>query len=172
EPLASGAHRRAHGELTAAAESAGEEEVREVGARDEQHAPGRARERDEEQSRPLRHLVAKRDHAGADVLVLFRILLSRLRSDQLQLRARLTDRHARPEPTDRLEPVVVSILVVLLVEPLRPPPQGIRGRKTELSRHDADDRVRLAVERDGSPDDVLASEFGLPEAIAEEERSR
>ena len=50
ETLAARAHRGAHGELAAPLQRAREEQVREVGARDEQHAAGRAAQRIEEQA--------------------------------------------------------------------------------------------------------------------------
>ena len=58
EPAASGAERRAHGQLAVAAQQPRERQVRDVGAGDQQHEPGRAEQDQQHRPRVARQLVA------------------------------------------------------------------------------------------------------------------
>ena len=78
-PLAAGAHRRADGQLAPAPERAGEQQVGEVRAGDQQHARRRAAQRDEQQPRLLRHFVAEADDRGRRLAFSFGYCLLRLR---------------------------------------------------------------------------------------------
>ena len=107
QALAAGAHRRAHGQLAAALERAGEQQVRQVGAGDQQHARRPRRQREQQQPRLLRDLVARAgSRAAPSVLVLFRDTAAPARAAITSISAcacsSVTPRRSRPTASSQL----------------------------------------------------------------------
>ncbi len=172
EALATSAHRRPHGKLASTFHRPREQEVRKVGAGNQQHTRRGAGERHEQQTRAGRDVVAQRVRGGAGSCDLA-VLLRGASRQHRPFRPHIFDREAFAQTADRIQPVVVPILVVALIEPHRRPERDVAGREEEVGRHDADDRVRGVVEIERLPDDApVAREVILPEAITEHDRAR
>ena len=173
-PFAAGADGRPDRQLAAASERPGEQQVRKIRARDQQHARRRAAQRVEHQPRLLGHFVAEPQHVGRRVLVLGGVLLPRPRGDDVHLCSRLLERHAAAQASDAVERMVAPIGGLAFAQAQRHPERGPLGcRKAELAGHDADHGERLVVHQDLPPDHVgIPAELRLPEAVAEEQRAR
>src|SRR6185312_12111067 len=95
-------------------QGAGEQQVREVGARDEQDTDRRATEPEQEQARLFGQLVAQTEDGGANLLVLLRVLALQQRRDDAHVRLRLLHRDAALQFRENLELVVVPFRIELL----------------------------------------------------------
>ena len=153
-----------------AARCSHEEQVRHVGARNEQHEADRAGEHQQR----LRHVaddrvLERRDARDERIALVFTGLvkdprrLPLIRRNRRELRQRLLARHAVAHPADdrqQLGPIRRQL------DHQRPP--ELRSRRVrESGRHDADDRVPNAVERDRSTDDArVGTEPIAPERVA------
>ena len=99
-----------------------QQQVRHVGARDEQHERHRAHERDERRPRVLDDVVLERHDADAHVgRLVFGVLLAELARDAVHLGLRLRERHARLEPAEDREEREVARRPLAVVEPERLP---------------------------------------------------
>src|SRR5438105_860577 len=89
--------------------------------------------------------------------------------DGLNVRAGLLERDSRFEPCNRAhEMVTTGQHVAVLLKRQRRPDPGVIVRKFKSGRHDADDRVLLAVEGDLLAKNIrTAGEIALPECIAQ-----
>src|SRR5207244_2357944 len=85
--------------------------------------------------------------------------------------ARVLERRAGLQPRHHLE-VAVGPRARVLERRLRDPQLGL-FRKLKLRRHDADDRVWVAVDRDRAADDRrIGGVAALPDAVAQEHYAR
>ena len=144
----------AHGDLPGAMGRAGQQQVGDVRAGDQQHERDRAHERPEDgfDLRANDAIQKRRDHRR-DALVAVLVLLRELRGDVAKLAARLLERHA------------IGQAAVSHEGPLLPwPPEHgrpLRHRHPDLALerplepvgHDADDRGGDGVDADGFADD-------------------
>ena len=108
DPPAAGAERSPDRDLLAAAERAREQQVARRCAGDQQHQPHRGQQHHQRRPDVADDRLAERDHGGAPAGVRLRVRLLQPLGDDLQLRRRLRDVHARPQPGDRLLVVVLA----------------------------------------------------------------
>jgi hypothetical protein len=181
------AEREADRDLAAPPDRAGEEQVRDVHRRDEQHDP-----RDREHSggeaedvapvrpgadhrAPVRH----RDHP---VLVLLRVLLGQRAHDGVQRRLRLLARRPRREARHDVEPPRAARLEEVVLRHDGPlhghRDEEVAGalevRAREALRRDADHGERAPVDGHRAPDDArVGAEALAPQPVAEhDDRAR
>ncbi len=98
ETQAAGAERRAYRHLALARRRFGEQQVRHVDARDEQHEGDRAEKSQKAVTHRRLKLVAQGRHVRAVVTVGLGILLLKLRADPIHLGPRPLERHRRLQP--------------------------------------------------------------------------
>ena len=98
EPRAAGAERRAHRDLALPAGRAGQQQIRDVGAGDQQHEPDGARKDRQRPPDVPHHELLERDHAADPLRVGFRV--GALSHDRVELGLRLRDGDARLQPAD------------------------------------------------------------------------
>jgi hypothetical protein len=173
EALAPGAERRAHRELLPPLERAREEQAREVRAGDQQHAERRAQEREQQQPRLPRQLVAQATTtAPPTFLFSLRVLALELRRHERRSRRGRNPVGRRLQPRDALEVEVVAPLEGLASH--RIGSQSCVSRRGRGSwGHHADHLVGLVVEQQlaaehrGSP-----PKRSLPQAVAQHHRAR
>ena len=104
QPQPARAERRAQRHLVLPGGRAREQQVRDVGARDEQHERHRAEERQERRPRVLDDVVLQRHDADAHVRrLVFGMLLPELPGDAVHLGLRLIEGHARLQPAEDSE---------------------------------------------------------------------
>ena len=185
QPAAPGAERQADGDLLLPRRRARQQQVRDVGARDQQH---QADDR-HQQAAGLDDVVAEagvdrrlrqRHQRDAAALVLVRVFLFELARDRLQVGFGLLHRDARLQPAGHVEhePAPVVRLGQLAEEAVRRlrvghvrHPQRRRADRVgalEALRHHADDREGVAVQVDRAADDRrVAAVPLLPLAVPE-----
>ena len=143
QPAARGAERQAHRDLALADRGARQQQVRDVGARDQQHQPDDA----QQQARGAHHVLAEAGvdrglrerqerHVAAGVVV--RVLLGELARERLQPGLGLRQRHAGLEPAGDVEDQRPPRVDVLLQEPGR----ELRVRHERHPQRGLRDRVR------------------------------
>ena len=169
QPSARGAERRAHRQLALTRQRAGEQQVRQVRAADQQH---RRDGGEQHIQRPPDggHGVGQHRHdLGIGPLVHARILARELRRDRRHVRLRPRDRHARFQSRDREIRVRQSVDQLPAIEGERHVDLIVARRERELGPHHADDGVRLAAERDRAADNRrIGGEAADPEAVGQE----
>ncbi len=167
ESRAAGAKGRASAQLLLAARGFAHEERGDVDARDEQQQARRGEQNQERTANDARLVGVQGRERGTFHAVV--IVLRRRSKRSPRLGGRRGERHVRLESPDRLERERVS--------PGRSGGVAARGRpvgddrsaaiEVEAARHDADDRVRHAVEKDDASDDArLAPEASGPGLVA------
>jgi hypothetical protein len=163
---------RSDANLVAPTGRACEQQVGDVRAGDEQYEGDRA-EQDERGIPHLRHdAFVKAAHPRRHVAVGLRPDLLEALGDSRQIRLGLRRRDARPHPPDRAEEVRARRLQLPWREVERQPELRSSRPQRQLRRHDADDGVRLAVDRDSLPDDPrVGAEAAPPEAVTEHHHS-
>ena len=168
DAAAAGADGGAHRDLAGAHAAAGEQQVGDVAARDEEHERHRA----EQDEQPL--TVVADDFRVKGIrdpdpdLVVVGILLRHLLINRLQFRIRLRDRHAAREPPDSGQVVVVVAGELLRREGDRCPQFRGVGGDVEGGRHHADDGVRDAVQTNLPAEDPgIGAETSRPQPVAE-----
>ena len=173
EPVAIGADGGANRELLLSGQRPCDEEICEVGARDQQHAQGGRDQRDQKRSGLSRHLIAETEHGGAGLRVLFGILAGELRRDQLHFAADLIEGDSRLHPRDDIE-VGVGAIGNRARRELEAGPQLGRARwKPEACRHHSDNHERLIVQHDRAAENRrIAAELAAPETVAQYDRTR
>ena len=172
DPRAARAERQANRRLAAACRRAREEQVRHVGAGDEQHQRDRRDERDQRAARLADNRVLRRHEPHAPALVGFRIRGFELQAHRVELRLRGGACDRRLQPSDRHHEAAAARHAGHVVFD-RCPHLGVVGGKAEARRHDADDEVRPSLGHDRSTDNRrIAAEQPLPDAIAEHQHFR
>ena len=168
QPPASSAERGAHGDVALARRAARERQVRQVHATDEQQHPHGA----EQHIQRASELRADQDvdvplDGDAPTFVRIGIVGRDPRADGIHLGARLFDRHARLQTSKRGHPMEVARAFTRL-EGKRPPHLREAAIERGALRHHADDGVRLAIERERSPDDAgVGAERRRPQLVAQ-----
>src|SRR6202011_6164069 len=82
-------------------------------------------------------------------------------------------RYSWLEPSNPLQHIVVTVLIIAFLKPKGCPEECFARRKAKIRRHYSDHCVRLVIERDWLPDDFsIASKRCLPQGIAQHDRSR
>ena len=163
-----------NGELRTAAERAGERQVRDVGARDEQDETDGADENDERRAQPGGHLARK----GSDVHGAFRVLLRMLEreppADAVEVRPSLLERHARRHAAEGLQVLaaVAGLRKAEVVADGGPEPRRLvvagRDQGLEIRGKDADDAVAVPVHPDDAAHDRrVRAEALAPEPVAQ-----
>ena len=113
------------------------------------------------------HLFFQRDDLRRLVRTRIGILLGEPLRDRLQLGRRPSDRGFGFEPGDHREEVAAASRVRGIQRDGAPELDFAR-REKEIRRHDADDRHRLAAEREGAPEHArITGESALPHPVAE-----
>ena len=163
------AHGGADGDLFAAREGAGEDEVGDVGAGDEEHEGYGAEHHEESGTNVADGLFAQGFDGCAPALVVFGVGLLEALRDGVHLCLGLRERDAGFEAGDGEEVVFTAYGRLLSGEGEGNPELGETGLD-HLRPHDADDGVGLSVEVDGFADDVgIGGVVGLPELVAEDD---
>ena len=167
---ASGAERGAHGHLRLARERARQQQIRDVGARDEQHEADRADEHDERASDVADHLLVERHDAERQPAV-GRIDLrvdraAAARSARPSRPAPRRHAHAALQLADDVVVLAVRIVGGVRAERQREHDLGVLGavqrrhhfaRERERRRQHADDLIRLRRSARGSVPITLGS---------------
>ena len=170
DPSGTRSKRRANGHLARASGAARQREARDVGSGDEEHAKHGAAEHPQGQPR-LRsdHVKAQGDDADALVPLGRRQLIVEAAGDCAHLRLGLVERRGRPKSSDD-EPRLSAAHAA--AGRVRLPHVGVERRDLEISREDADDLRRQAVEHERRAERIVrASESRLPEAMTDQDQS-
>ena len=97
----------------------------------------------------------------------------RKRSDQAHLSLRLFQRDTGLQPADADNVVIVALLVRVFIESEGRPELRFPVGEVKVGRHDANDCVRLPIEKDRLPQNAgIAAELVLPKCIAQNDGSR
>ena len=180
EPPQAGAERGAHGKLLAARSEPSELQVRDVGARDQQHGQHETLQHEQPLLEIADHVIAhglraNRKARGLDESGRVAALeLDLAERDRVELGAQRRQRAPRPQAPDTLhvafEPFEALVVGRRLAEPVgeRDPGVGAAIRETESFRHDAHNAEEVAVEPHVLTDDVRASAVARsPEPVTE-----
>ena len=178
DPPATRAERRADRHLAPPHCSSREQQIRDIGARDEQHHADRGEE-DEKPGLVIPHQHATQRHrAHRPIAVRVGVLRGEARGDRASSAfacSRLVPARRWPMPRMNEAPRCSANCAIIPIAVRRQPGLHwlrVKG-KLERCRHDADDRRRLAVERDRPSDDsVAAAESPVPERLADHHRPR
>ena len=168
---ARGAHRVAHRDLARPRRRARQQQVGDVGARDQQHEADRAHQRQEHDAdrAGVEAFVERLDDADGELLVAGRMRRGQALDDAVELGLRLR-RRTTPGFRRREHGEVADVAALLLLRRRdgRHPQLGV-GRELDAGRHHADDRRRLAVDADGQAEHAaIAAVARLPEGVAED----
>ena len=168
KPRPGRANRRAHGDLARSHGAAREQQVREVGAGDQQHE-GHGAEQDQHRTPDLpdQHFAQRRQadrHPSVQ-----RLLADDVLRHSIEVGGRGCRRRARLEPAEHVEEIVaVRVHVVAGLERHRHEHLQVAAEERERRREHADDGVRLGVQRDAGAHDVgIRAETALPQAVRE-----
>jgi hypothetical protein len=151
-----------------------EQQVGDVGARDEQHERDGAHERQEDDTNLAAvDTLVVRLHDGADVLVRIRIFRRQSRRDGVDLGLRLLLRHARREPRNQVEAARVPRLFEQVGHRGERLPQFRIAREAEPFGHDADHDDGNFVDTDRAADHArIAAVAILKHAAGEQHHGR
>ena len=169
ETLAAGSQGRPHGQLLPTRHGPREQQARQVGARDQQQAGGRAQQREGQHPRLDGQLVAQPVDRRAGLRVRVGIRALQLRGDHLHLGASLLERDVPGQPRHDVQVVVCAVREVRLPEPFRRRPHlGVAVREAEPGRHHAHHDVWRAVDQDLAAEHAgFAPEARLPNSMAQ-----
>ena len=175
QPSSRGAEHDPRRDVAPAIDAAGQQQVRHVGAGDQQHRADRAQQQEQRLTRRAQQLGDERPDDRAERLRHLRPVLpgQRLNRD-VERGPRLFDRDARPQPAHRDHPEQIAIVQRLLSDRAldRRPHLGIVGIG-QPARHDADDGVRLVIEHHRPADDRrVAAVEPLPDAVPDDDDAR
>ena len=169
DPPRSRAQRSAYGHLAAARSGPREQQVRHVGAGDQQHQAHRTQQHIQRAAVLAGYLLSKIDQPDAPALAEGRVVLLGARRDAVHLRLRLCQRDAGLQPCDGAQIPPGALVVALRVHEIRQPVFRLGVEEFEPARHDPDDRVRLAIQIHGAAQRRgVGLESLLPESMAED----
>ena len=180
DPAAARAESGAERDLLLPDGGAGEKEVGDIRARDQEHAADRA----EENVKPARdiadQILAQRRGAGTEFGVRIRILSCECGGDRAQLGVGLPDRDTWFQTTDALQAVIAALFRLRFVPSALLASSAMVTKisagsasigKTKSAGMIADDGERPAIERDRlSEDGPVAFEMLLPKGVTENDR--
>ena len=152
-----GAERGPHRELVRTSSESREDEVADIRASDEQHECDRCQEECQRRAQIADERLLERLDVDANAFVAFRIRHFQRPRRRLEIGTHLCEIDAGPEAANHAHGVHVpgrEHLVVVLSD--RQKHIGVQARDdadANVRRYDADDRVRLAIERHGFSDD-------------------
>jgi hypothetical protein len=177
ETPASGAERRTDPHFALTGGRAGQQQVRDIRAGNQQHdADGPEQHQHPGPGRRTDQIILKRTHADEPVLVPDRMRLLERRGNLVHLGLRLFHRDAWFQPGDalKIEVEIVRVADALVGRDHIGRPQFGRLRDAdgirEAGRHDAEHLVAAAFERDRATEDGgVRVEAPFPEAIAEDD---
>jgi hypothetical protein len=179
EPQAAPAHGGADRDFAVARGGAGEQQVRDVGATDQQHEAHRAEQHEQRGPYLPHHSLRQRDALGLPAergWIVVRVALREPAGQRQELGLELVDRGAGLEPADEVEharPTQVDEVGIGVVQRHRRPQLHRRSsaldRMTEAFRHDADDGDRIVIEPHRPSDHrPLAAEPLLPQIVRDQ----
>ena len=154
KPVASGAERRADGDLLLAHRRPHEQQVRDVRACDQDDDADRGEQREERRPDRANNLIVERHHFGGFVGARVRILAGQTLGNRLHLRVGLFERDARLSSGDHAEKMGAAGRIGGIERDRLPELRGAR-RKIEIGGHDARDRHGRAVQGDRATDDAV-----------------
>ena len=164
------AHRVAHRDLARPCRRARQQQVRHVGARDQQHEADRAHQGQEHDAdrAGVEAFVERLDDADGELLVAGRMGRGQALDDAVELGLRLRRGDAVFQAREHREVANVAAADLVRQRDRRYPELGV-GRELDAGRHHADDRPRLAVDADGQAEHAaIAAVARLPEGVAED----
>jgi hypothetical protein len=165
---AAGSQGGADGRLPGSREPAGQEQVRDVGAGDQQQQTDGDGDRQQDRTELAHQMVEQRHGRGAPPLVGIRPLGGHPLRERRQLLARLLLSDAGAQPADDVE-VVAPAIELPLRQGERGPDLGRLLRIGEARRQHAHDLIALAAELDGLAEHgPRGAEAVVPEAVAEQ----
>ena len=165
--------RRAHRDLAAARGCASQQQVRDVGARDEQNETDGAEQHPQDKPHVPDHLFVQRHERDAPAAIELRMVGRELGGDAVELRLCAARRHARLQQAGHLqEPRIARhtcrARCVSDIEVPRLPDADVFVRDGELAGHHAEQRARDAVQNDPAPDHAaVGAETARPESVAD-----
>ena len=169
QSAARGANRGANGKLAAASPTAGEKEVADVGAGNQQHKTHGTKQNGQRSAGVAQQILFQRIGMDAPAFVDIRILGRKARGDGSEFALRLLHPDVRLDARDQGIGMVVTRRQLLFTGNKWRPHGGI-GREVKRGHrgHHANDRMRLAVEHDGFADGrgIAAKPF-VPQRSAE-----
>ena len=167
EPCAAGAERLANPEFLHAGQSARQQQVRHVDARDDQQQPHRDHQHQQCRARfRIDDPVERRRKAHPPIPVRARELTFELRGQLVELGFGLARGHARFQPPQH-DDMMVGAVFPRRVERQRLPHVDVAG-ESHIARRYADHSPVLAVQRDRAPDQAGIAAIPLPpQAFAE-----
>ena len=163
QPSAAGAERGADRELPASRLGAGDQQVREVGAGDQEHERDRSLEDPDRPPGAADNLLLQRLHLqpmsvrGVDVL-LHANALAPVADERLELVRGSRRRHAVLEAADQIQEVIAAVLAIRRVEAQGQPDLGPVVHDIGARRQDADHLAVDAVDFNGLADHRPAAE--------------
>jgi hypothetical protein len=164
---AAGAQREANRGLAPPRRRPREQEIRHIGARDQQHEANRANEDEEGRLRVADNRIVHARETDAPAFVGLRIGRLELRAERIHFGLRRRQPDAGPQAAGRDHEAAVARHPGHVVFDRRPHLRVVGG-EAEPRRHHADDQVRAPLEHDRRADDVpVAAEEALPDAVAE-----
>ncbi len=169
------AQRDADGHFARAAGRSREQQVRDVGAGDQEYEADRAHQRQEHQlDRPAVHAIVERHDARADVLVGIGIIASQFSRDGVHLCLRLRHRDAVAQPAEDIQGRAgIALLFQELRRVRERHPQVGAGGKLEAFRHHADHRCWQLVDLDGAAENGRITAVAvLPHAVSQDDHGR
>ena len=162
EPRPAGAERGANGDLFLAGQSASQNEVRDIGARDEKNEGDSAQHHEQRWLDGRNGVIAHVDDESTPTLVIVRVSKLEAPRDCGDLGLRLLYGDSRPQSSDAQQAVLAADSG-LFVGHREWRPQKRETRLEHLRAHDADYRVLLSVELDVFADDgAVTAVVALP----------
>ena len=175
EPPLPGAERRPDRQLATPSGRPHQEQIRDVGARNQQHEQHAALQDQQRRAHVADQLIAHADREPAEAARLRELRTGRepvvvAIDNRLDLRVQLIDGRAGAEPRDHHAELVAARVVghLLRRERERHQERDVARRKVEVRGQHADDAVGAAVEADVAADDRLVpAESRAPERVRE-----
>jgi len=159
DPPLSRAKHRANRQLLLPRLGPRQQQVRDIRARDQQHRADGEQQHEERGPHLAEHLGGRGHDRQPELrIVVVGIRLQKSARDGVDLRLRLRQRHARPDSSQRKQPVIPSLARIRWLECERHPhrterPARVLDRESHRRRQDADDGIRHGVELNVASDD-------------------